>query len=152
MDNGTWIGGIMVKSRVKGSYSLPKRWNKDTGEWEKYEGHDGHSGLVTIHTALTSAVATLFTVTTGKRGYITFLHVSSGHTATSANGKKFAFKTTGTAGSTYLVGYLTTHGQTNDRMTLGNGGNPIMELAAGVFRGNMETAASHWVTISYYEA
>lgn len=142
----------MVKSKVRGSYSLPKRYNRDTGEWEKYEGHDGHSGLITIHTALTSAVATLFTVTSGKKGYITFLHISSGHTATSANGKKFAFKTTGTAGSTYLVGYLTTKGQTNDRMTLGNGNNPIMELGAGVFRANMETAAGHWVTISYYEA
>lgn len=137
----------MVEKRVEGSFSLPKRYNPDTGKWDRYDGHEGHAGLITIHTALTSAVATLFTVTSGKKGYITFLHVS----ATATGVKKFAFKTTGTAGSTYLAGYLATRGGSNDRMTLGNGKNPIMELAAGVFRGNMETAAAHWTTISYYE-
>lgn len=137
----------MVENRVNGSFSLPKIWDADSGQWEKFEGHQGHSGLITIHTALTSAVATLFTVTSGKKGYITFLHVA----ATATGIKEYAFKTTGTAGSTYITGCLATRGKTGDKITLGNGKDPIMELAEGVFRGNMQTGAAHFATLSYYE-
>jgi len=116
-------------------------YNEKTGTLQPWEGRDAVDNLITTDEidCLSASATTIVTITSGFKGYITFLSMYNSHTVA----QTFTLVDTDGTKRTLTIGTLET--------VTWIGENPFMVVAAGIVSGQAGTANHIKVTMTYFE-
>ena len=126
---------------AEGITILPQYYDESTGKLHMWEGRSSLDGYTTTDEVdcANAAATTIATVTTGFKGYITFLSMTNTHTGTQT---LTLVDGAGTKKTTYIGSQET---------VTWIGENPFMIIDAGVFSGQAGTADFIKTTMTYFE-
>jgi len=119
----------------------PQLYSGDQKGYVPYDGHAGYAGLTTVQVDCTTAADTLATITASYKGYITFLSLYNSNAAAQTfellenTSTRKLFMTIGAGETVALVASK----------------EPLMEVAAGLLKGDAGTGNHIVLTMSYYE-
>lgn len=113
--------------------------NSDWSGEEVYDGHAGHVGLIPVYKQCTAAAPTIMTITSSKKGYVTFAHMYNN----SAAAQTFTLDDAGTSTIILMIG-------AHEGVTWIAGKEPLFEVT-GVVTGDAGTGNFIEVFLSYYE-
>ena len=126
---------------AEGIANLPYYYDEGTGKLHKWEGRPALDGYITTDEidCANAAATTIATITTGFKGYITFLSMTNTHTAT----QTLILVDGGGTKKTIYIG--------SQETVTWFGENPFMVLDAGVFSGQAGTADFIETSMTYFE-